>query len=169
VGTAHGAPAGAAPADLLVWLWGNDHDMARAEVETVCGRPTVVVAGAAQNVASLGLDRQITVRQRDARAWGATGRRFDAVVADLPYGRVASTKGSDRVALYRDFLDVAAQILRPGGRAVLMAPEGALPMPPACFEILWRFREVVHRSLTREVTVLAKRGGESACDGGPTR
>jgi hypothetical protein len=42
-------------------------------------------------------------------------------------------------------------------------------MPPACFEVLWRFREVVHSGLTREVTVLSKRGGELADDGGPTR
>ncbi|MDQ3699957.1 MAG: TRM11 family methyltransferase, partial [Chloroflexota bacterium] len=123
-----------------------------------------VVAGAARNVASLGLHQQIDLRHLDARSWGGPRLRFDAIVSDLPYGRSASTKGTDRGDLYRSFLDVAAEILRPGGRAVLMAAEGTLPAPPSPLEVVARFSEVVHGGLTREVVVLGKPGDRSGSD-----
>jgi tRNA (guanine10-N2)-dimethyltransferase len=112
-----------------------------------------VVAGAARNVAALGLQRRIELRRRDARAWGACGLRFDAIVSDLPYGRAAAVRGAARDELYRGFLDVTAEILRPGGRAVLMAAEGTLPAPPPRLRLVRRFPEIVHGSLTREVVV----------------
>lgn len=118
-----------------------------------------IVAGADRNVASLTLHQQIDLRHLDARSWSGSGLRFDAIVSDLPYGRSASIKGAVRGDLYRSFLDVAAEILRPGGRAVLMAAEGTIPIPPACLEAVARFSEVVHGSLTREVVVLEKTGG----------
>lgn len=118
----------------------------------------VVVRGAACNFASLALDQQIALNRRDARAWSSTGCRFDAIVSDLPYGRSASTKGSDRDDLYRSFLEVAAEVLTPGGRAVLIVAEGSLPAPPPALDVVARFLEVVHKSLTREVVVLQETG-----------
>jgi len=112
-----------------------------------------IATGAARNFKALGLE-EIEVRRVDARDWADTGQRFDAIVADLPYGRSASIKGVDRDALYGSFLDTAAKSLKSHGRAVLMAPEGTLPVPPRSLPVVNRFREYVHGTLTREVTVL---------------
>jgi tRNA (guanine10-N2)-dimethyltransferase len=115
-----------------------------------------VVAGAARNVAALGLD--VDLRHLDARAWGDTGLRFDAITTDLPYGHVASLKGSEQRDLYRDFLTVAAHILNHDGRMVLMVAQGTLPAPGPGLVVVERFSEVVHDRLTREVVVLQKTG-----------
>lgn len=114
----------------------------------------VVVAGAGRNVAALSLD--VDVRGMDARAWAETTQRFDAIVSDLPYGRSASIKGVDRGVLYAGFLGTAGRILTPGGRAVLMAPLGALPIAPAPLRVIDRFEEYVHDGLTREVTIVQR-------------
>jgi tRNA (guanine10-N2)-dimethyltransferase len=115
-----------------------------------------VVAGAARNVAHLGVD--VALCQRDARAWTATGRRFDAVVADLPHGRTASLLGTERHELYRTFLEATARLLVARGRAVLMVEAGSLPPPPPGLVVRQRCSEVVHSGLTREVVVLHKTG-----------
>jgi putative methyltransferase (TIGR01177 family) len=120
----------------------------------------VVASGAACNVAALGL-AEIQVCRMDARAWGDASLRFDAIVADLPYGRSASIKGVDRDELYATFLETAARLLKPGARAVLMAPEGTLPASPSGLDVRGRYSEYVHGSLTREVTVLEKAGRAS--------
>jgi tRNA G10 N-methylase Trm11 len=99
----------------------------------------VVAAGAARNVAELGLDAE--VQRIDARAWSDAGVRFDAIVSHLPYGRSASIKGVDRDVLYAEFLETAACVLSSGGRAVLMAPRGVLPTAPRSLEVIDRFEE----------------------------
>jgi tRNA (guanine10-N2)-dimethyltransferase len=113
-----------------------------------------VAAGAARNAAHVGVD--VTLRCRDARAWGAGGRHFDAVVADLPHGRAASLLGAERGELYRMFLGATARVLTPGGLAVLMAEAGALPPPPPGLVVVGRYPEVVHSAFTREVVVLQR-------------
>ncbi|MGI8422553.1 MAG: RsmD family RNA methyltransferase [Chloroflexota bacterium] len=115
-----------------------------------------VVAGAARNFAQLGLQHHVRLCQADALSWAGCTERFDAIVSDLPYGVTAAIRGIDREDLYRTFLGVAAGILRPGGRAVLMTPEGTLPVPPLSLRVLGRFLEFVHGSLTREVVVLER-------------
>ncbi|HEX2184604.1 MAG TPA: methyltransferase domain-containing protein [Chloroflexota bacterium] len=115
--------------------------------------PTVV-AGAARNVAHLGVE--VALCRRDARAWSAADGRFDAIVSDLPYGRTASLLGNDRHTLYREFLEVAARILVPHSRAVLMVWAGTLPAPPPRLVVEERFYEVVNAGLTREVVLLRK-------------
>ena len=119
----------------------------------------VVARGAALNFAALGLT-EIGAQQLDARAWGDSPLRFDAMVADLPYGRSASIKGVDRDELYATFLETTARILQPGARAVLMAPEGTLSITPPGLAVRARHTEYVHGSLTREVTVLEKVRGD---------
>ena len=42
----------------------------------------------------------------------------------------------DRNELYRKIVEVTARLLRPGGSAVLMAPEGAPPGPPAGLRVV---------------------------------
>jgi tRNA (guanine10-N2)-dimethyltransferase len=116
----------------------------------------VIVAGAGRNFQALGLAERVDLRQLDARAWGARPERFDAIVSDLPYGRTASVKGVDRDVLYREFLDATARVLLPGGRAVVMLPEGALPPLLPGIAVQATFAEVVHASLTREIVVLQK-------------
>lgn len=115
--------------------------------ETVC-------AGAVRNLAHYGLHADL--RRQDARHWRTAGIRFDAIVSDLPYGHSASLKGSDRDDLYRTFLEVAAEILNPHGRMVLMCRYGTLPGPPSDLALVERFQEVVYGSLNREILVLRK-------------
>ena len=117
----------------------------------------VVVAGATRNFAALSLE-EIDVLQMDARGWTETGRLFDAVVTDLPYGRSASIKGVDRDELYHGFVETVGRVLAPGGRAVVMAPEGTLPVGASALRVVGRFSEFVHGGLTREVSVMEKEG-----------
>ena len=114
----------------------------------------VVAAGARRNLSALSLD--VEVRAMDAREWAEAAQRFDAIVSDLPYGRSASIKGVDRGVLYAGFLETAGHILNPGGRAVLMAPKGSLPIAPATLRVTGRHEEYVHGGLTREITVLQR-------------
>ena len=90
------------------------------------------------------------------RALHGWSRTFDAIVTDVPYGRSASLAGDDARSLYGRFLRSAASVLRPGGRAVVMAPKGALALPGPGLRLLASFDEYVHGSLTRTVSVLAR-------------
>ena len=160
--------SGAKPGDLLLDPFCGTGSIpieaALMGIRCVASDVDHVVARAVKlNFAALGLT-DIEVRHVDARAWGDSALRFDAIVADLPYGRSASIKGVDRDELYAEFLETAARILEPGARAVMMAPEGTLPIAPlgssglAGLAVRGRHLEFVHGGLTREVTVVEKVG-----------
>ncbi len=111
----------------------------------------VVVSGGMRNLHHAGVAAEMRVMDAgDLHRWG---RRFDAVVTDLPYGRSAALS-TGRQPLYRAFLEAAAGVLRPGGRLVVMCQSDELPAPPAGLSLLRTVREHVHDSLTREISVL---------------
>jgi tRNA (guanine10-N2)-dimethyltransferase len=112
------------------------------------------VTGSQLNFADAALDAR--VRQLDARHLERWGRRFDAVVSDLPYGRSASIHGVPVPELYRDVLAAVEHVLEPGRRAVLMAAAGSLPAAVG-LETLDVFERVVNDGLTRQITVLERR------------
>jgi putative methyltransferase (TIGR01177 family) len=113
-----------------------------------------LVRGARLNLAHFGLSG--CVERRDATRLGDWRRSFDAIVTDVPYGRSASLHGVAQQSLYRDFLHGASSVLRPGGRAVVMAPKDSLPLPVPGLRLLSSFDEYVHGSLTRTVSVFAR-------------
>lgn len=113
------------------------------------------VRGTLANLAATGL--RATVMRRDARRLDGWRMRFDAVVTDLPYGLSASTGGSVLTELYAEILTASALLLGRGRNAVFVAPSGTLPVPDDLFSVLERHPEPVHRALTRETVVLARR------------
>jgi tRNA (guanine10-N2)-dimethyltransferase len=112
-----------------------------------------LVRGTQTNLDHFGLSGR--VERIDATALHTWGRTFDAIVTDVPYGRSASLAGAEQQTLYAGFLRSAASVLRPGGRAVVMAPKEALPLPAPGLRLLASFDEYVHGSLTRTISVLA--------------
>jgi putative methyltransferase (TIGR01177 family) len=116
-----------------------------------------LVRGTRRNLEHYGLDGR--VERRDVRESAAWGRVFDAIVTDVPYGRSASLHGASPQELYGQFLLEAGAILAPRGRAVVVSPKGALPMPVPGLRLLASFDEYVHGTLTRTVSVFGR--GES--------
>lgn len=114
----------------------------------------VMVRGCRMNLAHAGV--QADVRLLDARRMDEWDVTVDAIATDVPYGVSASLHHADRDDLYDGFLRRAADVLRPGRRAVVVARSGSLK-PPAEFETLSVHDEDVHGSLTRRVTVLRRR------------
>ncbi|MGQ9478789.1 MAG: DNA methyltransferase [Thermoproteota archaeon] len=83
-------------------------------------------------------------------------RRADAVVTDPPYGRRASTHGSELIRLYESFLTEASRLLRDKGRIVFLAPD-KLPVEDFLEEnglkLLETYFIKVHTALTRKLLV----------------
>jgi tRNA (guanine10-N2)-dimethyltransferase len=113
------------------------------------------VDGTRANLGAFGLEAHL--RRLDARRLDAWGMTFDAIVTDLPYGLSASLAGIRMVELYREVLQAAALVLPRGRVGVFVAPVGMLPAAPDHFMVLERHLELVHESLTREITVLCRR------------
>ncbi|MCX8183951.1 MAG: methyltransferase, partial [Crenarchaeota archaeon] len=83
-------------------------------------------------------------------------RRADAVVTDPPYGRRASTHGSESLRLYECFINEASRILRAKGWLVFLAPS-RLPVETILaengFDLKETFLIEVHSNLTRKLLV----------------
>ena len=78
------------------------------------------------------------------------------MATDIPYGRSASTHGSDPGELFRQLIASAGDVLGAGASAVVMAPAGLSPPEHHQFAVLARFRERASASLTRESWLLRK-------------
>ncbi len=82
-----------------------------------------------------------------------------AVVTDPPYGRASTTAREDLAALYRRFLDVAAEVVAPGGRVATVFPgQGHVDDAAAhdAFTLEQHHVQPVHRSLERHWVVLER-------------
>ncbi|MBO3798171.1 MAG: DNA methyltransferase [Thermoproteota archaeon] len=81
-------------------------------------------------------------------------RLADAMVTDPPYGRRASTHGSESLRLYEGFIREASRILRAKGWLVFLAPS-VLPVETILvengFELKDKFLIEVHSNLTRKL------------------
>lgn len=82
----------------------------------------------------------------------------DGIVTDLPYGRASSTDREGVRALYGRAFTAFAQLLRPGGYAVVGHPDPALvPDAPASgLAVVERYQEFSHKSLTRHFAVVIR-------------
>lgn len=84
-------------------------------------------------------------------------RLVDGIATDVPYGRVSSTRGKATGSIVETALEKLSEILRPGGRLVLMHPE--LVKVPETQDLIEEAQHniYVHRKLTRAITVLRRR------------
>jgi len=86
--------------------------------------------------------------------------KVGAIATDPPYGTGASTLKATTKEILRDFLPEAREILETNARAVVVSPLGtgaSALAEDSGFKVLEDHRVYVHRSLTREILVLAKR------------
>lgn len=94
----------------------------------------------------------------DVGAGGGLVEGVAGIVTDLPYGRASSTQGEGVASLYARAFGAFADLLPPGGRAVVgMADATLLELAgPAGLTLLETHTERVHRSLTRTFGVLVR-------------
>jgi len=84
---------------------------------------------------------------------------IDAIVTDPPYGRSARVGARDIEDLYRRSLLEMHRVLKRGKIAIVVSQRSIESLAEgAGFEILEVIRQRVHRSLTRHVWILRKRG-----------
>jgi len=83
-------------------------------------------------------------------------RRVDAIVTDPPYGRRASTHGSESLKIYEEFIRSASKVLRENGWMVFLTPS-EMPVESFAessgFRIMETYFIEVHTSLTRKLLV----------------
>ncbi|MGB0652838.1 MAG: hypothetical protein ACPGQL_06520 [Thermoplasmatota archaeon] len=102
-----------------------------------------------------------TAFQGDVEGACALMAEVDGIVSDLPYGRASTTDGEGVGDLYRRACLAMADLLAPGGRAVLGCAQADLLRAAAeasgAFDLVEEHAEFVHRSLTRHYLVLRRR------------
>jgi tRNA (guanine10-N2)-dimethyltransferase len=80
----------------------------------------------------------------------------DAVVSDLPYGQSVQIRGDTLDQLYDRSIAEVARVLKPGRRAVIVTHRAIDPIAVRHLEIVERFEQRVHKSLTRRILVLRR-------------
>lgn len=121
-------------------------------------RDPTMVRGALRNFAHLGVEAA-RFAEGDASEVDLDGVEgpFDALLTDPPYGRSSSTDGATAEEVVARVVPRWADRVRPGGRVVVIAPEGA-PSLPAPWVARVAIAVRVHRSLTREFRAYERAG-----------
>ncbi len=116
-----------------------------------------MLPGAEENLKQAGVTNY-SISAGDARHLNPS-ERVDAIATDPPYGRQATTAGSDLEKLYEAALPRLATALKPGGYMCITAAglEISDIAESAGLEILERHEQRVHKSLTRTVYVFRRR------------
>jgi tRNA (guanine10-N2)-dimethyltransferase len=100
--------------------------------------------------------RAFSVCQMLADARSIPVRHVDAVVTDPPYGRRASTHGSESLMVYESFVREASRVVEEGGWVVFLAPS-VMPVERLVeqngFRLLETYFIEVHTGLTRKLLV----------------
>jgi len=121
-------------------------------------RDPAMVRGALRNFAHFGLHAEELIEGDGGSAeFSDSGLRFDALVADPPYGRSSGTGGEAARSVVERIVPRWAERVRPGGRVVLVLPGGFDPLGPPWVRTL-RIPVRVHRSLTREFCAYDRTG-----------
>jgi tRNA (guanine10-N2)-dimethyltransferase len=115
------------------------------------------IAGAKKNLEASGV-RNYQLMVGDAR--NLPTLEIDAIATDPPYGRQATTGGSELEELYQEALPSMAGVLKPKGFLCITSP-AHLELDEIATEVgfqpIERHEQRVHRSLTRRIYVFRKR------------
>jgi tRNA (guanine10-N2)-dimethyltransferase len=113
-----------------------------------------MVEGARRNLETFGV-RDFRLEVGDARS--LRGVEADAIATDLPYGRQATTAGSEPERLYREAIPAMAQTLKPGRYLCLAASMDVREIGrDAGLESVEYHEQRVHRSMVRRIHVFRK-------------
>ncbi|MDI6888839.1 MAG: TIGR01177 family methyltransferase [Methanocellales archaeon] len=114
-----------------------------------------MILGANTNLQTYGISGELVIG--DACNLGLAGNSVDAIVMDPPYGRSALFLARSLEDLYDSSLKETHRILRQGKKAIVVsqAPIERIAKG-AGFTIAESHRQRVHKSLTRQITVLRK-------------
>ncbi len=115
-----------------------------------------LVDGAERNLRQAGL-KEFDIREGDVRDLDI--RKVDAIATDPPYGRQASTGGSELEELYQDTMPVISDVLKSDGYLCITAPDrldlkGMVEDIP--LTMVERHGQRVHGSLTRNIYVFRR-------------
>lgn len=117
-----------------------------------------LLEGAKENLEEAGLE-DFELTEGDAREMDI--EEVDAIATDPPYGRQASTGGAEVGELYRETLPKLKDTIKPGGYICMTAPE-ELNLEKMIKNISLIIEEThlerVHKSLSRKVYVMRRRG-----------
>lgn len=122
-----------------------------------------MVAGSRANLEHFGLSANATLFASDVGRAPEEARRrglgpFDAVVADLPYGRSASTGKEKPASLYARAFEAMGRLVKPDGLVVVGVPtEADLVLAEDWLRRVELYKVRRHRSLTRHFAVLRPR------------
>jgi tRNA (guanine10-N2)-dimethyltransferase len=82
---------------------------------------------------------------------------IDVVVTDFPYGKATTTKGEDKIELYKRAFSSIHNILSNGNKAVIgVSDKNIIPLGENYFSLIDEYKIRVHRSLTRYFIVYQK-------------
>lgn len=120
------------------------------------------VEGARLNAVENGVEELIEFVQADARDLRATFGQVDVIVTDPPYG-LKSGKNVGMATLYEKFIASAGEVLRLGGRLVILSPRKAVMLKgiqrAGCFRV--RLEKLVETGpIKGTLFVLVRMGGE---------
>jgi len=119
-----------------------------------CDASREMVEGARTNVCEF-CDEDGRLSVADARSLPLGDGSVDCAVTDLPYGRASHVEGESAETLARSVLGELRRVVRLDGRVVAVSDrwlDGKAR--DAGFDVVERFEDRVHRSLTRRVVVL---------------
>jgi len=127
--------------------------MIRARVRGIDVQESMV-RGADMNLRSQGFEYQLA--SGDACNLPLKDESIDAVVTDPPYGRSAVVMAESVESLYKNALPEIYRVMKKGGHVVVVS-DFELPWADEIgFVVTGRYKNRVHRSLTRYILVLRK-------------
>jgi tRNA (guanine10-N2)-dimethyltransferase len=107
-----------------------------------------MVEGTLQNLGHFGI-RHTDIRQADISDWPKAECHIDAIAADPPYGRSASTAKETVGSLYKRAFIACRDMLSDGGRLAIVLPAEKHTQLAEGFAMEGMYPVRVHRSLTR--------------------
>jgi putative methyltransferase (TIGR01177 family) len=143
-------------------------------LDPFCGTGSLLLEAAEIGASPLGVDLHskmtrgaLSNRDRFGQDWlaviRADSRRIpltsvDAIATDIPYGRVSTTSGSSSRAILENLIKEASSLLSDGRRLVVMHPKTLDVGRTEGFELEEELHLVVHKKLTRTISVLRRSG-----------
>jgi len=116
----------------------------------------IMIQGCKENI------RQSDLLLADTTRLPVRDRTVDAVVTDFPYGQSVCIKKADTMEhLYHDALGEINRVLKTGSRAIVVTHRDISDIAEQHMAVLQHHTQRVHKSLTRHILVLRRRGVQS--------